>query len=222
MKLAFFDIDGTLVEGSTERRFWRYLARHGHQGPRQVLAYCWFWLRYFPTFGAQTAKKNKAYLAWLPTSRIEALATRFVATEIVPRLYTPAVHRLQQHVRDGDTVVLLSGTLLPIARALAATLGVEQVRATVCREGGGHYLVGPPRVHPFGADKLVVALETAKELGADLREASAYGDSQHDLSLLRAVANPVAVLPDAPLLATARGNRWDIIAGRNVPHGLPP
>jgi phosphoserine phosphatase len=49
-----------------------------------------------------------------------------------------------------------------------------------------------------------------------LREASAYGDSQHDLALLEAVGNPVAVLPDAPLLATARGNRWDIIATRDA------
>ena len=48
MTLAIFDIDGTLVEGSTERRFWRYLLKRGHQGPRQVLAYLLFWLRYFP------------------------------------------------------------------------------------------------------------------------------------------------------------------------------
>ena len=48
MKLAIFDIDGTLVEGSTERRFWRYLLKRGHQGPRQVVAYLTFWLRYLP------------------------------------------------------------------------------------------------------------------------------------------------------------------------------
>jgi HAD superfamily hydrolase (TIGR01490 family) len=222
MKLAIFDIDGTLIEGSTERRFWRYLARHGHQGPRQVLAYGWFWLRYSLRYGAHTAKKNKAYLAWLPTARVEMLATRFVATQIVPRLYGPAVLRLQQHLRRGDTVVLLSGTLEPIARALAKTLGVEHVRATVCRTCNVHYGVGPPEVHPFGAEKLEAARRLAAELRADLATASAYGDSQHDLCLLTAVGNPVAVLPDAPLLATARGNRWDIIAGRNVPHGLPP
>jgi HAD superfamily hydrolase (TIGR01490 family) len=222
MTLAIFDIDGTLVEGSTERRFWRYLVAHGHQGPRQVLAYCWFWLRYCAAYGALTAKKNKAYLAWLPTARVEALAARFVAAEIVPRLYAPAVHRLQQHLRRGDTVVLLSGTLEPIARALAAALGVEHVRATICRIGNGHYLAGPPVVHPFGADKLELAREIAAELGANLKEASAYGDSRHDLRLLSAVGYPVAVLPDGPLLATARGNRWDIIAGREGPHGVPP
>jgi phosphoserine phosphatase len=121
----------------------------------------------------------------------------------------------------GDTVVLLSGTLEPIAHALAAALAVDHVRATVCRELDGRYLAAPPEVHPFGAAKLEVAQQFAAEVGADLRRASAYGDSKHDLSLLQAVADPVAVLPDRPLLATARGNRWDVITRRNVPRIVP-
>lgn len=222
MKLAIFDIDGTLVEGSTERRFWRYLLKRGHQGPRQVLAYLLFWVRYFPVYRVKTAKKNKAYLYKLDTARVQALAERFVAEEILPRLYVPAVQRLQSHLRRGDTVMLLSGTLEPIAQTLARALGVEHVRATVCRERDGRYLGGPPQVHPFGADKLAIAARFAAEIGADLREASAYGDSQHDLTLLEAVGDPVAVLPDRPLLETARGNRWLIIRSRKVPHVLPP
>jgi HAD superfamily hydrolase (TIGR01490 family) len=221
MKLAIFDIDGTLVEGSTERRFWRYLLKRGHQGPRQVLAYLLFWLRYLPVFGRLTAKKNKAYLYKLETERVRALAERFVAEEILPRLYAPAVQRLQTHLRRGDTVVLLSGTLEPIARSLATALAVPHVRATICRERNGCYLAAPPDVHPFGALKLDIAAEFAAEIGATLAEASAYGDSQHDLDLLQAVGDPVAVMPDAPLLETARGNRWHIIRSRNAPHVLP-
>lgn len=221
MKLAIFDIDGTLVEGRTERHFWRYLVRQRRQGPRQLLEYCWFWLRFLPVYGAETPKKNKAYLAGLATVEIDALAARFVTTAVLPKLYRPAVARLQQHQRHGDTVVLISGTLDPIARALAAALGVEHVRATVCRERDGIYLAHPPKVHPFGAAKLALAAEFAAQVGADLRQASAYGDSRHDLALLEAVGNPVAVLPDAPLLATARGNRWDIISTRDAPQALP-
>src|SRR5512139_2669455 len=221
MTLAIFDIDGTLVEGSTERRFWRYLLKRGHQGPRQVVAYLLFWLRYFPVLGRLTAKKNKAYLYKLDAARVGALAESFVAEEIVPRLYSPAVQRLQSHLRRGDTVVLLSGTLEPIAKALADALSVPHVRATICRERDGRYLAGPPDVHPFGLTKLEIASEFAAEIGATLATASAYGDSQHDLALLQAVGDPVAVMPDEPLLETARGNRWHIIRSRNVPHVFP-
>ena len=221
MKLAIFDIDGTLIEGSTERRFGRYLLRQGRQGPRQILEYCWFWLRFRSVYGAETLKKNKAYLAGLAVAEIDSLASTFVTTEILPQLYAPAVARLQQHLRRGDTVALISGTLEPIARALAAALGVLHVRGTVCSERDGIYLASPPKVHPFGAAKLALAAELAAQLGADLRQASAYGDSRHDLALLEAVGNPVAVRPDGPLLATARGNRWDIIASHDAPQALP-
>jgi phosphoserine phosphatase len=203
MTLAIFDIDGTLVEGSTERRFWRYLLKRGHQGPRQVVAYLAFWLRYLPVFRGLTAKKNKAYLYKLKTERVQALAERFVAEEILPRLYAPALHPLE-----------------PVAKALARALSVQHVRATVCRERAGRYLAGPPLVHPFGAAKLEIAAQFAAEIGASLHEASAYGDSEHDLALLQAVRDPVAVLPDAPLLEKALGNRWHIIRSRNVPHVL--
>ena len=221
MKLAIFDIDGTLFEGSTERSFWGYLLRHGRQGPRQILQYCWFWLRFLPVYGAQTSKKNKAYLGGLAAAEIESLAARFVATEIMPRLYTPVVMRLNQHLRRGDTVMLLSGTLEPIAKALATGLGVADVRATICRERDGIYLAGPPAVHPFAEVKLELAKEFAARVGADLRQASAYGDSRHDLWLLGAVGNPVAVRPDGALLATARSNRWDIIASSDAAEALP-
>jgi phosphoserine phosphatase len=202
MNLAIFDIDGTLVEGSTERRFWRYLVRQGRQGPRQLLQYCWFWVRFRSVYGAETAKKNKAYLAGLAVAEVDSLASRFVTTEILPQLYAPAVTRLKQHQRRGDTIVLISGTLEPIARALAAALGVLHVRATVCRQRDGTFLASPPKVHPFGAAKLALAAELAAQLHADLRRAS-------------------AVRPDGPLLATARDNRWDIIASHDAPEALP-
>ena len=92
MTLAIFDIDGTLVEGSTERRFWRYLLKRGHQGPRQVVAYLMFWLRYLPVYGRRTSKKNKAYLYKLETARVRTLAASFVAEEILPQLYGPVVN----------------------------------------------------------------------------------------------------------------------------------
>jgi HAD superfamily hydrolase (TIGR01490 family) len=221
MKLAFFDIDGTLLAGSTERRFSRYLLRKGYLGPRQVASFLWFLLRHIRTYGRDVLKKNKAYLDGIDVERIRALAEEFVAAEVMPQLYAPVVQRLQRHLKAGDTAVLLSGTLEPIARALGAALGVQHVCATICDERQGRYTSAAPHRHPFGAVKRTLATWIATEMGADLRDAAAYGDSRHDLELLEAVGHPVAVRPDAPLLATARGNRWDIIAGREGPHIQP-
>jgi HAD superfamily hydrolase (TIGR01490 family) len=212
MTLAIFDIDGTLVRGSTERRFWRYLYARRRQRPRQLLACAWFLVRFLPHYGVHVAKKNKAYLVGLTPTDVTALAADFVAREVVPRLYEPAVQRLQQHLRGGDAVVLLSGTLEPIARALAQHLGVQHVCATVCAERDGRYLAQPPVVHPFGVQKVGLAAQLAAQLNKDLRLATAYADSAHDLKLLEAVSSPVAVRPDRWLLRAARANAWDVIA----------
>lgn len=212
MTLAIFDVDGTLVRGRTEWLFWRYLLARRRQGPRQLLACAWFLVRFAPRYGTHVAKKNKAYLVGLGTSEVAALAAEFVTSEIVPRLYGPAVQRLQQHLRSGDTVALLSGTLEPIARSLAAHLGVAHVCAAVCAEHAGRYLAAPPTVHPFGPTKVELARELAARLGTDLAHASAYGDSAHDLDLLEAVGTPVAVQPDPHLLRTARARAWDVVA----------
>lgn len=218
MKLAIFDIDGTLLHGSSERAFWRYLAARGRLGPKQVFAYLLFLVRYLPTGGIHTLKKNKAYLAGLTTEEVAALACDFVAARLVPRLYQRCVQRLQEHQRRGDTVVLISGTIEPIARALAAKLGVKHVCATLCSERNGYYLPQPPETHPFGAAKLSLARQLALELDADLRQASAYGDSHHDLFLLDAVGEPVAVMPDSRLADAAAANDWEIITNGTAAH----
>jgi HAD superfamily phosphoserine phosphatase-like hydrolase len=177
-----------------------------------VLAYAWFLLRFLPRFGAHVAKKDKAYLVGLAATDVAAAAADFVAREVVPGLFEPAVQRLQQHLRRGDTVALLSGTLEPIARALADHLGAQHVCATVCAERDGRYLAHAPPVHPFGTQKVELATRLATRLGTDLRRATAYADSAHDLALLEAVGTPVAVQPDRRLLRAARANGWDTVA----------
>ncbi|HEX5047834.1 MAG TPA: HAD-IB family hydrolase [Gammaproteobacteria bacterium] len=221
MKLAIFDIDGTLVRGSSERAFWRYLLMRGRQGPRQILAYLLFLVRYLPTGGIVTTKKNKAYLCGLRADEVAALARDFVRTRLRKRLFGPAVQRLEQHRRRGDTVVLMSGTLEPIARALGDELGVRHVCATLCSERHGVYLAQPPETHPYGAAKLSLAKQLAKQIDASLGQATAYGDSAQDLFLLEAVGEPVAVSPDRRLLDAALAKDWEIITAGGVHPAMP-
>jgi HAD superfamily hydrolase (TIGR01490 family) len=221
MKLAIFDVDGTLVRGSSERLFWRYLLARGRQGPRQIAAYLLFLVRYLPTGGIHTLKKNKAYLCGLGHAEVATLADEFVATRLMSRLNEAVVQRLRQHVLRGDAVVLLTGTIEPVAQALARRLGVRYVCATLCSERNGRYLAQPPETHPFGAAKLGLSRQLAAQIGCDLESAAAYGDSRHDLFLLEAVSEPVAVSPDAGLLEVALAREWEIIAGAQARRALP-
>ncbi|MBN1237870.1 MAG: HAD-IB family hydrolase [Gammaproteobacteria bacterium] len=211
MKLAVFDIDGTLIRGGSERLFWRYLVARGRQGPRQIFAFLLFMIRYLPIGGIHTPRKNKAYLCGLEVDDVAVLARDFVAENLIHRLYGPAVQRLRQHQNRGDVVVLMSGTLHPIARALADHLGVDYVCATITSQRNGVFLAQPPEMHPYDAAKLNLVSRLAAELRFDLRQVTAYGDSKRDVFLLAAVGEPVAVQPDSKLLEVALERDWEII-----------
>jgi HAD superfamily hydrolase (TIGR01490 family) len=212
MRLAIFDIDGTLVHGGSERMFWRYLYGHDRQSFRQYLAYAIYLLRYLPVGGIHTNKKDKAYLTGLDVADVERLAAEFVDTELAATLYEPAVTRVKQHVKSGDLVLLMSGTLQPIAEALGRRLGVEHVCATLCSESRGKFRSRPPERHPFKSAKLLFAREFAAQHALELDAAAAYGDSCDDIELLEAVGFPVAVRPDRELLATAMKRGWEVLS----------
>lgn len=212
-QLAIFDIDGTLVPGaSSEVRFARYLWRKGMLGPRQVMAFAWFVLRYWVRYPRTILQKNKAYLSGLQVSSVAGLARRFVQDELLPVLYTPALARLHEHQAAGDSVVLLSGTPDFIAAALADALQAQTSIGAVCAQTNGCYTAGPPRSHPHGPDKLVAAREIARRTDLPLAQAVAYGDSVHDAWLFRAVGRGVAVMPDDGLRAAAEGEGWEIFS----------
>lgn len=215
MRLVLFDIDGTLVPGSSsEARFARYLWRRRALGLRQLLAYGWFCLRYFPRYGRAVLQKNKAYLSGHGEREIRELARLFVAEALMPALYAPAVARLRAHQAAGDHVALLSGTPQFLASALAVALDVGHSRGALCAARGGRFLARPPRRHPYGPTKIDAAHELAREAGLPLSQAIAFGDSISDTYLFRVVGEVVAVQPDQQLSAAADGAGWEVLLDR--------
>lgn len=210
MRLILLDIDGTLVpRRGSEPRFASYLWRRGRLGPRQLFAYAYYLTRYLPRFGRGILQKNKAYLSGLRVAEVCAWAEDFVANELQPSLYPPAVARLEAHVEAGDHVVLLSGTPDFIAAPLARILGAHGSYGALCATAGGRFLAAPPVRHPYGPSKVEAAREIAAETGLTLGNAVAYGDSINDAYLFRAVGSSVVVMPDRRLRAAAEGEGWE-------------
>ena len=211
MKLALFDIDGVLVKSSTERAFWRYLLRQRRQGPRQLMAYAVSFLRYLPVAGIHAGKMNKSYLAGLAYREIETLGAQFVNQWVQENWIHPAVTRLKEHQRRGETVVLLSGTLDMLARPLADRLNVRHVIATLLNQRDGVIRSKPPVLHPFASAKLAIGDKVVREFRLGWQDVTAYGDSYHDVPLLEAAGKPVAVRPDRRLRKIARELGWEVL-----------
>ena len=215
MGLVIFDIDGTLVSGlSTEKRFFLRLAHTGNQGPRQLLAYLAFLVRWSGLYGRDVLKKNKAYLTLLSSAKVRRLAAEWVPSNFDGIAFRPCVERLRNHLANGDEVVLVSGTPDFLAAGIAETLGVAHAIGSRCAERAGRFRFGRPLLHPFGRTKLSIAQELCEHYGVSLDQVTAYADTRHDLPLLEAVGTPVAVRPDDRLAAVARDRGWEIIGTR--------
>jgi HAD superfamily hydrolase (TIGR01490 family) len=209
MGCVFVDVDGTLIAASSERRFFAHLVSSRLVGPRQIGAWLGYMARDFPN-----TRRNKAYLAGLTRADIAVAAERFVACSLESKLRAPLLHRIEWHKRNGETIVLLTGTLDEIARPLARRVGADTVVATICACTDDVYQASVPLVHPFAAAKLRLAADFARTAGVELADCAAYGDSKFDIPLLQAVGRPVAVEPDATLARTAQRAGWEIIAFR--------
>ena len=210
--LAFFDIDGTLLVGkSSERRFFDYLRRRKQISLSRWLLFFSFLLSQWVRFGIHVGKKNKAYLNDLAVDDINRLASAFVRDELLQALNQKVLQRLKWHLAEGHRVVLLSGTLQPVAEALGRQIGVCDIVATECSVRYGRYTSSAPWRHPFGHEKLALAKTFANALSSTLASAYAYGDSSKDRYLMRAVAHPVSVCPDRGLKRLAVRLGWEIM-----------
>ncbi len=215
MALAVFDVDGTLVAGpSTEKRLFVELLRRGWLGPLQLLAFVRFGALHASDYGRHTWKKDKAYLAGLACADVEALVSGWVRASAPRWWFPPCLERLRAHQAAGDTVVLLSGTLQFLADALAREVGAARAVGTLCATEDGRFLAGPPLCHPFGSAKPGLAKALCADLNVPATDLFAYGDSVHDLPLLRLAGHPVAVRPDTALRAAAEAAGWEILGRR--------
>jgi phosphoserine phosphatase len=121
----------------------------------------------------------------------------------------------------GHRVVIMSGTLEPLGNAAACALEAEiaargfavKIRtcATRLRETNGKWtgeILGEPI---WGEAKARVVSALAEEMGLDLSQCWAYGNSSEDRWMLAAVGNPVAMNPAFPLARIARKRGWPIL-----------
>jgi phosphoserine phosphatase len=239
---AFFDLDGTLMPWpSLERRFFRLL-RDRREIP---LENYFLWLRealkLLPHGMTRVAQGNKMYLAGVTSFKESGTGNRGDSSgreggqqdggqasepakhnprSPVPRFFEEGVERVACHAMLGHRIVIVSGTLEPLANAAARSLEAEiaargfaaRIRtcATRLRETNGKWtgeILGEPML---GEAKARAVCALAEEMQLALPQCWAYGDSAEDRWMLAAVGNPMAMNPAFPLARIARKRGWPI------------
>jgi len=212
---AFFDLDKTLIEGSSALHFGRAAYKNGMLSRRQlakdVLANVRFRLHGSTDEGTDALRQRILdSLAGQRVTDLQRLGPDVLAG-ILPLLYKEVLEEAWSHQDAGRPTYIVTAASNELAEVLAAVLVLDGGIGMRAEVRDGVYTGKQAGPFTYREGKAQAIRELAEREGIDLAESYAYSDSESDLPMLRAVGHPVAVNPDPALERIAREEGWRIM-----------
>jgi HAD superfamily hydrolase (TIGR01490 family) len=212
---AFFDLDRTLMAGSSGFHWARAAYRAGLLTRRQLAADAWANVQF--RLRGSTDEETEALKArlglWLQGRRVKDLErlSPGVLAGVLPRLYPQMLQLAYDHQDAGRPVYICTAASQGTADMLAHVLGFDGAAGSGLEQREGVYTGRFDGPFCYREGKPARMRQLAAADGLDLEASYAYSDSASDIPMLRAVGHPVAVNPDAELLRTAREEGWEVL-----------
>jgi HAD superfamily hydrolase (TIGR01490 family) len=222
---AFFDLDKTIIAGSSALAFSRPFRRQGLITRRAALRSGYAQLLIMLS-GADAAtvealrRRITALCTGWEVAQIRAIVAETLHEIVEPLVYAEATELIAEHRANGDEVVVLSASGLEVVEPIAALVGADRCQATRMAIRNGRY-TGEIDLYLYGEQKAEAARDIAAARGYRLADCRAYSDSITDLPLLEAVGHPTVVNPDRALRRVAEERGWPILTFA-VPVALRP
>jgi HAD superfamily hydrolase (TIGR01490 family) len=212
---AFFDLDKTLIEGSSALHFGRAAYRAGMVSRRQLASDVWANLKFRLNGSTDqgTDELRERILASIAGQRVVDLARMGpdVLAGILPLLYREVLDEAYAHQDAGRPVYIVTAASQELADVLAHVLVLDGGLGMRSEVRDGVYTGKAAGPFTYREGKAEAIRELAAREGIDLTESYAYSDSESDLPMMRAVGHPVAVNPDRVLERVAREEGWRIM-----------
>ncbi|MFI5504867.1 HAD family hydrolase [Corynebacterium kutscheri] len=213
---AFFDIDNTLIQGSSLIAFAYGLAKRRYFKISEIIPVAWKQIKFRVTGSENFSdimegrQQALAFIKGRSVKELTQLCEEIVDTNISEKLWPGTQQLAEEHIARGQQVWLVSATPVQLGQVLAQRLGFTGAIGTVPEQKDGYFtgrLVGDI-LHGPGKSYAVAALSSLERL--DLSKCTAYSDSINDLPMLNMVGTAVAINPDKHLRRVAKQNNWPI------------
>ncbi len=212
---AFFDLDRTLMAGSSGLHWARAARGAGLLTRRRMLRYGWQNLK-FRLAGStdkatdQVRKEVGEMIAGRRVVDLQRMSPKVLAG-VLPRLYPEMLDVAYAHQDAGRPIFICTAASQEMADLLAHVLGFDGAVGARSEIVDGLYTGQPGGPFTYREGKAEAMRELAAREGIDLAESYAYSDSESDLPMLRAVGHPVVVNPDAELGRVAKQEGWEVM-----------
>ena len=212
---AFFDLDRTLIAGSSSFQFGRAAYRAGMLTRRDI-ARDGFENIVFRLRGSTDASTDAIRMRVGQDARGRdgarpAAALGPVLAGVLPRLYPRMLDLAYSHQDAGRPIFICTAAAQEMAELMAIVLTFDGAVGSVAEVIDGVYTGREGGPFNYREGKAQAIRELSEREGIDLSASYAYSDSESDLPMLRLVGHPVAVNPDKELARVARAEGWEIM-----------
>lgn len=213
---AFFDLDKTVVAKSAVLAFTGTMAKAGLLGRRTMLRAAVGQI-YYSLFGANHSTAERIRKAVLTLTKgwkrdeVEALVKDALDEVVAPIVFAEALFLIDDHLKAGRRVIIVSASPEEVVRPLAHYIGVDEVIATRAEVDEDDCYTGGIELYAYGESKAAEVRRLAAVEGIRLEDSFAYSDAASDLPLLEAVGHPHVVNPDKELRQIAEERDWPIL-----------
>jgi HAD superfamily hydrolase (TIGR01490 family) len=218
MKLALFDLDGTLIPRDSDHAFGEFLIARGWADAADFKrGNDKFYADYLDGSLNMSAYVDFATTPWRsrPAAELQDVLAQFVDEVVRPMLMPAALNLVRQHQDDGDLVAIVTATNEVVTRPIADCFGVDALIATELQRDAQGSVTGAIKGQPaFREGKVSRVQHWLARQGLvleDFQRHTFYSDSTNDLPLLEHVSHPVATNPGPTLEGVARERGWPVL-----------
>ena len=209
---AYFDLDRTLINDFSAKRFMRTRLFSGETTAKEYLTQ--FMTALVFSFGNRDfevlTKLAAMGVKGIPEKIFVDLGQEVFEEYLMPTIYPEARELIKKHAEKGHRIVIISAATSYQIMPIAKELGIEEVYSTRLEVQNGKF-TGRISEMCWGEGKARAARTFAKKNDIDLTKSYFYSDSFDDYPLFKIVGNPVATNPDNALSQVAFENDWPIL-----------